>query len=158
MVIAPGKIPSQHISVSLFSLNCYWTELYEEFIACKNMNKRNSLIWHTTKILCHQQEVRFDGIVTFESLRGLLLSVSETVLSTYNLVMSLCTCTKQLCQVTHFSSVLYVSPAHVMTSSECVDWLFCVFFSRCIHHLHCLAVLYNLQIICWLPLPFVLNL
>lgn len=154
VVIAPGKIPSQHISVSLFSLNCYWTELYEELIACKNMNKRNSLIWHTTKILCHQQEVRFDGIVTFESLRSLLLSVSETVLSTYNFVHVPSNCAKLLI----FSSVLYVSPAHVMTSSECVDWLFCVFFSRCIHHLHCLAVLYNLQIICWLPLPFVLNL
>lgn len=102
VVIAPGKIPSQHINVSLFSLNCYWTELYEEFIACKYVNRRNSLIWHTTKILCQQQEIRFDGIVTFESLRSLLLSVSETVLSTYNLVMSLCTCTKQLCQVTHF--------------------------------------------------------
>ena len=113
VVIAPGKIPSQHISVSLFSLNCYWTELYEELIACKNMNKRNSLIWHTTKILCHQQEVRFDGIVTFESLRSLLLSVSETVLSTYNLVMSLCTCTKQLCQVTHFFFSFYIYHLHM---------------------------------------------
>lgn len=113
VVIAPGKIPSQHINVSLFSLNCYWTELYEELIACKNMNKRNSLIWHTTKIFCHQQEVRFDGIVTFESLRSLLLSVSETVLSTYNLVMSLCTCTKQLCQVTHFFFSFYMYHLHM---------------------------------------------